>query len=287
MQEVGARDGTQRLMRRTTSKQGFTLVELLVVIAIIGILAALLLSVLASAKAKAQLRLCNNDLRQLALSCQMYAHDNNSQLASSWPLGWDDFPVNPYSWCPGWASTEPEEPGYGPEPEYSATNIYALQQGVIWPYLRSPMAYRCPADNRSVDGAPVVRSYSMNCWMNGRSKDDPTGNSTYPTPQSDGTLTDILFRKEADVRKPGATWVLIDEDGSTINDSLFLVDMAPANGVYDLPTTRHGPSYDLTFADGHVDNIRWKSPSGDWDQGGSATPDADWVALKSLSTYPH
>src|ERR1017187_1715675 len=70
-------------------KNGFTLIELLVVIAIIGILAALLLAALSSAKTKAQLRACNNDLRQLALGCQMYAHDNNSQLVSSWPLGWD------------------------------------------------------------------------------------------------------------------------------------------------------------------------------------------------------
>jgi len=267
------------------AKFAFTLVELLVVIAIIGILAALLLPVLSSAKIKAQLRACNNDLRQLSMGCQMYAHDNNSKLASSWPLGWGTYVVNPYSWCPGWASTiEPQNPLYGPAPQFSATNVYALQQGVIWPYIKTANAYVCPADNRTLDGVPAVRSFSMNSWVAGRSMNDPTGGTTYPTPENDATLTYTLFRKESDFRQPSHTWLLIDEDGSTINDSLFLVDMAQVNGVVDQPATRHGPSYDLEFEDGHVENLRWQQPSDSWmDQ---STPDLDWVNLKSMTTFP-
>jgi len=264
----------------------FTLIELLVVIAIIAVLGALLLPALSKSKQKARWLACNNNLRQLSLGCKMYADDNGSQLVSSWPLGWDSYPVNPYSWCPGWVSlVQPEDPEYGPAPQFSPTNIYALQQGGIWPYMESASVYRCPADNGNISGMPVVRSYSMNSWMNGRSMGDPGGYSSFITPWLDAKLTNKLFRMENDIANPSQTWTLIDEDASTINDSMFLVDMEPVNHTYDLPSTRHGSAYALTFADGHMEGITWQAPSADWDVQGSSGPDPDWVKLKSVTTF--
>ena len=60
--------------------RGFSLVEMLVVIAIIVILAALLLPVLSSAKAKAKRTACLNDLKQINLGVHLYAVDNGDKL---------------------------------------------------------------------------------------------------------------------------------------------------------------------------------------------------------------
>jgi prepilin-type N-terminal cleavage/methylation domain-containing protein len=268
-----------------TNSSGFTLIELLVVIAIIAILAALLLPTLSRAKQRAQAISCLNNIRQLSFACKMYADDNSGELVSSWPIGWDAYPVNPYSWCPGWVSYQnPSNAAYdyGPDPQFNCTNVYALQQGAIWQYVKSAGAYRCPADDRSMGGVPVVRSYSMNSWLAGKSFDDPSGNSsTFVTPEDDETLTYALFRKENQIRQPSQTWCLIDEDASSINDSLFIVDMGDQNHIPDLPSTRHRTAYEISFADGHAESIKWQADSSDWNAG---DPDLDWENLKSMTT---
>ncbi len=74
-------------------KCAFTLVELLVVIAVIGILAALLLPILSSAKLRAQRNVCMNNLRQINLGMRLYWDDHADfppgiKNSSSAPFGY-------------------------------------------------------------------------------------------------------------------------------------------------------------------------------------------------------
>ena len=76
--------------RLASAETAFTLIELLVVIAIIGILAAMLMPVLARAKESGRRISCLNNLKQLSLAAQMFINDNQGNYpprsgSDRWP----------------------------------------------------------------------------------------------------------------------------------------------------------------------------------------------------------
>jgi prepilin-type N-terminal cleavage/methylation domain-containing protein len=124
---------------------GFTLIELLVVIAIIAILAAMLIPVLARAKAKAQATTCLNNLKQMGATISMYANDNDDYLAF---CNWD----NGNMVGSGYLYGGPGCPSVIPDP---TTGIYlnfpdsAWQYGLWFPYMKDKDSYLCPVDIKS------------------------------------------------------------------------------------------------------------------------------------------
>ena len=80
---------------RMINQAAFTLIELLVVIAIIAILAAMLLPALSEARNAAAAINCVNNMRQIGLSCNLYADENKNffpiaDVAPRWgeDIGW-------------------------------------------------------------------------------------------------------------------------------------------------------------------------------------------------------
>ena len=249
-------------------KSAFTLLELLVVIAIIGILAALLLSALISAKATAQKTACLNNLKQLATAWTIYNGDNGGKIPSCVPFFTRGI-VNSNAWVLGvsCATNWPDPFGEVDAGVLDATNPNAICRGVLFPFSKNPAVYRCPADAREANGVSFMRSYSMNNYMNGVpyfSEDKSAGLDT----------GNRRFETESGISTPSQLFVFIDEDADTLNDAMFVTLMNPAEGFEDLPARRHKTGYPLGFADGHAEIFRFINES------------ADLAKLRGATTVP-
>ncbi len=225
---------------------GFTLIELLVVIAIIAILAAMLLPALSAAKSRAKSTNCLSNLKQLDLAWITYTVDNSDHMVINW--------VNSSS---SWINASIGDVAT----QTGATNLLAIEQGLLYPYNSSVGIYQCPAaltgwnpSDESVDLSQVrlVRNYAImgrmgdvgDPWLNG----GPGLLSPYPD-----------YSKMGEILNPGPALAVtfVDQSLASIDDGLFAMQTA-VNEWRESPTGRHGGGCNFAFADGHVEHWKWQ-----------------------------
>src|SRR5271157_3921015 len=130
-----------RVSQSRTAK-GFTLIELLVVIAIIGVLIALLLPAVQSAREAARRAQCTNNLKQMGLAIHNY-HDAQGQFPCAY-LTVESLMVPPNPMAP-------------PNPVPNLANCDDMGPGWAWGSLLLPFMEQAPLANSL--------NYNLPCWF--------------------------------------------------------------------------------------------------------------------------
>ncbi len=226
---------TERRSARDSAWPAFTLVELLIVIAILGILAALLLPVLARSEAKAQATTCSNNLKQLCLAWAYYADENADRLVNN--HGVIQTLAQRQTWANNVESWDASDDN---------TNLVYLTQSKLGPFANhSYRIYKCPADRLPAPNGDRIRSISMNGQVG-----DPGELTNRFNPRY------VQFFKNADIQTPSAIFVLLDEHADTLNDGFF-INVLDEVAWGNLPASYHNGAGNFVFADGHLESRRW------------------------------
>jgi prepilin-type N-terminal cleavage/methylation domain-containing protein/prepilin-type processing-associated H-X9-DG protein len=270
-------------------RKGFTLIELLVVISIISLLMAILLPSLNKARESGRRAVCLSDLRQLTTSWSLYASDNGEKLVNGAPTpgnvddprrncdtsyGCSDDPSytnhNHRAWAPlvpaddpifspggvpwhlnelpwigcAWANLMSFYPCPGPAP--IECQKCAIESGALYRYVRQFKIYTCPDGKKG-----EIETFTIFDSMNGEYL------YRYNDAVNASVVRSLCFKTMGAIRKTSERAVFIDEGCATSDSFAVRYDR---HFWYDYPPVRHGGGTTLSFADGHAEWWKWRSP---------------------------
>ena len=258
------------------SRKGFTLLELMAILAMVGVLVLLAGAGLAHSQMSSDRSVCAHNLRDLTKGWQMYADDFSGALMGN--QGNQTRPPPYLSWVAGFLDFSPANSD-NVNTAYLTNSAYAAM-GL---YVKTAASFRCPADHSTVirpTGPNLrVRSYSMNGYL---------GQGALAWSIGFQVMTNMT-----QVPQPAGTLVVLEEHPISINDGIFIVDVAdvgPAARLIDYPAAYHLGGANLSMADGHVEYWRWADPrtiiNGSMFPVNTATPnDPDVARLQRVSSY--
>jgi prepilin-type N-terminal cleavage/methylation domain-containing protein/prepilin-type processing-associated H-X9-DG protein len=235
-----------------TDKRAFSLIELLVVISVIGLLMAVMLPALVSARAGARGIVCKSNLRQLGLANAGYALENDgyyvpaaADITSQWG--------GKYRWH--------GERGSADEPFDSA-------KGPLAAYLSDGKVKGCPEKVNFVKGQDWNTNFEQGCggygynriYLGSREWQGRQFKTLQEMQQAGWETT-----RTTEVRRPGQTLMFADTAMSNRKDYLIEYSFAEPPfavcngqmiaGVYMSPSIhfRHDRRANICWADGHTD----------------------------------
>jgi len=225
------------------SINAFSLVELLVVISIISLLMGILMSVLATSRAKSNQIICRQNLRQLLLANTGYAGDNNSSYVCG---GVDVFRDNKHRW-------------YGKRSDISEP--FVPSRGPLASYLRGSFL-KCPVKVNFKSLDPSDPDYDQGSGGYGYNM-TYIGSKIWTNGYEDSSCKTTA--KQTDIRQPSQTLMFSDaamsKTGYYIEYSFaepryFVVDGKSVidSGWNPSPSIhfRHRGQANIGWADGHV-----------------------------------
>ena len=204
-------------MHRTISRGGFTLIEILVTVAVIGVLASLLVVSLRPARDSARSAVCAANLRQAALACLRYAHENDGLGPA---IG------QPYAAPPNWALEVQR-----------ASGLSGSTPGAL---LKETSVLVCPSSIPPTD-APMTRTYAMNATGHFRqpwNSDPDSYDDPWPPPGGASARSSPVAIRVDRVPAPARAALLVD--------SAWVAQTPP------LPMDRTASVIDFRAQSGHV-----------------------------------
>lgn len=201
-------------MKCKTVRTGFTLVELLVTIAIIGVLVALTLPAVQSAREAARKTQCSSQLRQIGIGLHGYY-----EVFSAFPSGYlaeVESERDTKSW--GWGALLLPFIEENTLSDQLATNLHSMESVAFDPnqarFLQTDVSlYRCPSDTGN-ELSHEYRSIAAPSWEPASGADSlrPDGHIDPNNPGDDVIWTMLRIAKSNYIGSHGSEWKFLRRD---------------------------------------------------------------------------